>query len=302
MSIASYGNTRTSDVSINDVDIFYTYVTDRSVVNTNAKASSIDATTVLSAVQHPTRNDILGGMYNLTLPTNIFGNLGIYDILIKPKEIPTVISDIGVLSARPDITGLVLDVTDPTLANYASKLNNNGLTGYRIEYFDTTTGLKTPNLFRVVTSANRCEPITENLTNTNQKSIRYRFNDNGSLLFLTLTPGAASNIKTTATPFLGNVGQQILIYNTFFDPIMLEVEMVDETVESLADALLGSQSETSDGVLTLYSNDTNKDIIAQYLLDVTQDSFGGTTTKVKQRLDSIDNSKSYNNLFNSTDL
>ena len=60
MSIASYGNTRVSDVSINDIDIFYTYVQDRSVINTNAKATSIDATTVLSPIQHPVRNDILG--------------------------------------------------------------------------------------------------------------------------------------------------------------------------------------------------------------------------------------------------
>ena len=241
-------------------------------------------------------------MYNLTLPTTIFGNIGIYDILIKPKEIATTISDIGVLSARPDITGLVLDVTDPSLANYSSKLINDGLVGYRIEYFDATTGLKIPNLFRIVTSANRCEPVTENLTNTNQKSIRYRFNDNGSLLFLTLTPGSASNIKTTSTPFLGNVGQQITIYNTFFDAEMIEVEMVSQTIESLSDTLLGSQSETSDGVLTYYSNDENKDIVAQYLLDTTQDTFGGTTTKIKQRLDTIDTTKSYNNLFNNTNI
>ena len=83
---------------------------------------------------------------------------------------------------------------------------------------------------------------------------------------------------------------------------MIEVEMVSQTIESLSDTLLGSQSETSDGVLTYYSNDENKDIVAQYLLDTTQDTFGGTTTKIKQRLDTIDTTKSYNNLFNNTNI
>ena len=38
------------------------------------------------------------------------------------------------------------------------------------------------NFFKIVTSNNRAEPVNQNLTNTNQKAIRYRFNDNGVTL------------------------------------------------------------------------------------------------------------------------
>lgn len=298
MSIGSYGTRRTADVSVNDIDVMYTYISDRNIITPNLQASSIDATSILSPVLHPTRTtDILGGMYNMTLPAVVFSATGIYNIMIRPKEIVATVTDCGVLSARPDIRGLVLDTSSPALASYASKLVNGGLQGYRIEYFDQTTGLKIPNLFRIITSANRCEPITENLTNTNQKSIRYRFNDTGSLLFLTLTPSATSNIKPTATPFIGNVGQTISIYNTFFDPIMLEIEMVENTIDTLADGIFGNQTESVDGKLTIYQQNTNA-IVAQFNLYDILDDFGKTMYKVKERVQIIDDSLDFNNITN----
>ena len=298
MAAGSYGTIRTADVSVSDVQVFYTYIQDRSVVATNLQATEIDASTVLTPVLHPTRtNDILGGMYNLTLPAAIFSGTGVYNIMIRPMEIVTTVTDCGVLSARPDVRGIVLDTSSTSLSAYASKLSNGGLSGYRMEYFDTTTNLKTPNLFRIITSANRCEPITENLTNTNQKSIRYRFNDNGSLLFLTLTPSATSNIKPTATPFIGNVGQSILLYNTFFDPIMLEIEMVENTIDTLAIGMYGNQTESSNGKLTLYNPNDNS-IYKQYNLFDILDNYGNPLFKVKQEVTTIDDSLDFNTIVN----
>ncbi len=298
MAIGSYGTIRTADVSVDDMQVLYTYIQDRSIVSTNLKATEIAATTVLSPVLHPTRTtDILGGMYSLRLPANIFSGTGVYNIMIRPKEIVATVADCGVLSARPDIRGLVLDTSSTALSPFASKLSNGGLSGYRVEYFDQTTGLKTQNLFRIITSANRCEPITENLTNTNQKSIRYRFNDTGSLLFLTLTPSATSNIKPTATPFIGNVGQTISLFNTYFDPIMLEVEMVENTIDTVAWALYGNQTESSNGRLTYYKPGT-KEIIAQYDLYDILDNFNNPLYKVKEKVTVIDNSLEFNNITN----
>lgn len=298
MAIGSYGTVRVADASVDDMQVLYTYIQDRSVITTNLQATEIDAKTVLTPVLHPTRTtDILGGMYNLRLPATIFSGTGVYNVMIRPKEIVAKVADCGVLSARPDVRGIVLDTSSTELAPYASKLGNGGLSGYRIEYFDQTTNLKTPNLFRVITSANRCEPITENLTNTNQKSIRYRFNDTGSLLFLTLTPSATSNIKPTATPFIGNVGQSISLYNTFFDPIMLEIEMVENTIDTLAIGMYGNQTESVNGKLTLYTPNTNE-IYKQYNLFDILDDFGKPLFKVKEEVSTIDDTLEFNTIIN----
>ena len=296
MANGSWGTIRVADVQVTDMDVMYTYVQDRSTITTNLQATAIDATTILSPVLHPVRTtDVLGGMYNLVLPANTFSGTGIYNIIIRPKEILCTVTDCGVLSARPDIRGLVLDTSSVALSAFSSKLGNGGLNGYRIEYFDQTTNLKIPNLFRLITSANRCEPITENLTNTNQKSIRYRFNDTGTLLYLTLTPSATSNIKPTATPFIGNVGQTIAIYNTFFDPISIEVEMVENTIDTIADGIFGNQTESSNGDLTLY--DKNNNITKQYSLFDILDNYGNPLFKVKQLKTVIDETLGFDNII-----
>lgn len=297
MSNGTYGNVRLADVNIDDIDIFYTYFQARDVVTPTLKAIRLTPSEVLTMVENSDNTDILGGLYNLRLPTTQFSNLGIYNILITPKVIRTKIIDNGVLSARPDIRGLVLDVNDATLSPYASKMVNGGLDGYRIEYIDTTSNKKIPNTFRIVTSSNRCEPVTENLTNTNQKSIRYRFNDVSNLLFLTLTPSAISTIKPTVSPFIGEVSQEILIYNTFFDPIMLEVEIVDTTLETLRNGIFGNQVETRDGELRIYSDDEAKEVVDKYNLITIKDEFGATTDKIKMKIDNTD-SESFDEYFN----
>jgi len=299
MANGAYGTIRIADPNIDDIEVVYTYIADRSIINTNnLKAIKLDAKSVLSPIIHPEKDDILGGLYNLRLPTSTFNQKGVYNIVIKPKEIKAKIVDCGVLSVRPDIKGLILDTTDSLLSKFSSKLVNNGLTGYRIEYVDVTSGKKTPNLFRIVTSANRCEPITENLTNSNQKSIRYRFNDASNLLFLTLTPSAASNIKPTVTPFIGNVGQEIIIYNTFFDPIMLEVEMVEHTIETIAHGIYGNQSESADGKFTIYTSNDKKEIYKQYNLFDIVDDFGKPLFKVKEEVTTIDSNMEFNKIIN----
>ena len=299
MANGNFGTIRTSDVNIDDIEVFYTYFPNRSTVSDNVKANRIDAATVLTAVKHPDNDDILGGMYNLKLPVDTFNNLGIYNIIIKPKEIRAKIADIGVLSSRPDVRGIVLDTSDPLVINYSSKLVNDGLTGYRIEYIDVNTSKKTPNIFRLVTSSNKCEPVSETATNSNQKSIRYRFNDVGNLLFLTLTPSNVSNIKANSMPFIGAVNQEIIIYNTYFDPIMLEIEMVDTTLETIKHGIYGNQVETKDGKLIIYTSDDKKDIYKIYDLVTVLDDYGKVTTKIKMESDTDDDSLNFNNIINS---
>jgi hypothetical protein len=202
------------------------------------------------------------------------------------------------LSAYPDIKGILFDIsTIPT--NFVNRFENDGLVGYRIEYLDTNVGAadaKIPNFFRVVTSNNRAEPVNQNLTNSNQKAIRYRFNDNSSLTFCTVSPASASNVKPNALPFIGQPNQNVIITNTFFNPIMIEVEIVDHDIETLAFALFGNQTKSlEDGIYTIY-NFSNQ-IYKQYDLYEIKDTFTGKPLfEVREERTSIDFTKTFTNI------
>lgn len=304
MASGTYGIVRPADINPEDVEIFYHYTPSRDNVG-NTTLIKLDSSQVLSKVDNPNKSqsnvtgfEVFGGMYTLKLPATTFGAKGFYTIMIKPVEIRTTIVDVGVLSAFPDIKGLVFDLS--TIPNtFLSKFENNGLVGYRIEYLNTNTSgsdAKLNNFFRVITSNNRAEPVNQNLTNSNQKAIRYRFNDNSTLTFATVTPASASNVKPNALPFIGQPNQQVIITNTFFNPIMLEVEMVEHDIETLAYALLGNQSKSlEDGIYTIYN--FNNDIYKQYNLYEIKDQFTGKPLfEVREERTSIDFNKTFNNV------
>lgn len=234
-------------------------------------------------------------MYNLRLPSSEFNQKGIYTLYVKPLEVRTVITDCGVLSSLPNVKGLVFDLNNvPT--QFRNKFVNNGLVGFRIEYLKSD-GSKIPNFFRIVTSSFFCEPITQNLTNSSQKAIRYRYvNGASNLLFCTLTPTSAPTNKPNALPYIGQPDQNVIITNTYFNPITLEIEMVDYDVESLGIALYGNQSKSlNDGTYTLYDSDDN--IYKQYSLYEKRDQFGNPLYEIKKdKGNNIDFSKAFNNV------
>ena len=304
MATGTYGIVRPADISPDDVEIFYHYTPSRdSIGNTNL--IKLDANEVLIKLDNPNKTqsnitgfEVFGGMYTLKLPVATFGAKGFYTIIIKPIEIRTTIVDVGVLSAYPDIKGLVFDLSNIP-SSFLSKFENDGLVGYRIEYLNTNTSgadAKINNFFRVITSNNRAEPVNQNLTNTNQKAIRYRFNDNSTLTFCTVSPASASNVKPNALPFIGQPNQQIILTNTFFNPIMLEVEMVQHDVETLAFAMFGNQTKSlEDGIYTIYN--FNNDIYKQYNLYEIKDTFTGNPLfEVREEKTSIGFAKTFNNI------
>lgn len=303
MAIGNYGINRLADVAISDIEIWYSYSSSRDIPTT--KLQQLNVNDVLTTQSNPNNIDstdeILPGFYTLKLSTDIFSAVGIYTILIKPKEIRTTISDLGVLMSYPDIKGLVLDYSQiqANYPNLISNFENNGLIGYRIEYLDPDNpNKKINNLSKIITSNNFCEAITQNVTNSNQKAIRYRFNDNSSQIFLTLTSSSASSVKPNVTPFIGEVGQKIILSNTNFDPIMLEIEMVLHDSSTLANVLLGNQTRSiDDGKLTYYSPDTNE-IIEQFNTYQINDEIGNPLVEVKEKVDVIDTTKEWNNITN----
>ena len=299
MSLGSYGIVRPADVSPSDVDIFYTYSPSRDFGNQSAlDRLSLTASDILTPQYNNTNTgapgngiELFGGMYTLRLSSSVFSKKGIYNIAIKPREMRTTLVDCGVLSALPNVKGIIVNTADPGMANFADKLVNGGLVGYRVEYLNDD-GSKIQNFYRVVTSANRCEPVNQNLTNTSQTAVRYRFNDSGSLLFLTVTPSSAPNVKPNAVPFIGTRNQAVIITNTFFNPIMLEIEMVEYDTATLAYGLYGPQTKSMvDGIYTIY--DFDKNIYKQYNLFEIKDEFNETLYEIREPRTTIDFGKGF---------
>jgi hypothetical protein len=300
MAIGSYGTIRPSDVSPEDVDIIMNYTPTRDVTD-QFVLTKLDAQTILrpyfanSETGGNAGVEVLGGLYNLTLPANQFNALGIYTLYIRPAEIRTVISDCGVLSALPNVKGIIIDISNvPT--QYQNKFVPQGLVGFRVEYLNPD-GSKIPNFFRVVTSSFFCEPVVTNEVNTTQKAIRYRYVDGDSnLIFLTLSPSSSPTNKPNATPFIGQPDQDIIITNTFFNPVSVEIEMVEYDISSLAIALYGNQTKSiDDGIYTIY--DANDNIYRQYNLYEIRDQFNALLYEVRQsRGNNIDFSKNFTNI------
>ena len=302
MSSGVYGTIRPADMSPEDVEITVFYSESREASNTNVFKLDSSNLTPINNPNNSSGFEVFGGLYTLKLPVSDFGSKGIYTITFKPREIRTRIVDCGVLSAFPDIKGIVFDTSDPNLSQVLESFENNNLVGYRIEYINTDTNVadkKIKNFFRIVTSNNRAEPVNQNLTNTNQKAIRYRFNDNSTLSFCTLSPSAPNNVNPNVLPFIGAPNQEVIITNTFFSPFIMEVEIVDYDIESLAIGMFGNQSKSlEDGIYTVYNFDD--DIYKQYNLYEIKDRFSGKPLfEIKEnRLNNIDFGKEFGDVSN----
>ena len=129
-------------------------------------------------------------------------------------------------------SGIVIDLD--SVMNSA-QFSEDNLVGYRVEYFEyEEEGLKRQDYYRLITSNNRCEPVSQNLTSTTSSSSGYRLNESGTLSFLTLTPSTNPSFKSNSKPYIGTPSQVICITNTKFDPVMIEVEIVDHDIETLS--------------------------------------------------------------------
>ena len=302
MATGNYGIKRPADVTPSDVEVFLHYASDRDS-NTTPVFKKLTASDILSPVFHNDETggtqgtEMLGGLYNLTLPSSEFTDLGVYNLYLRPKEIRTSITDCGVLLTLPNVKGLIFDVSSIPSED-RGKFVNNGLVGYRIEYLDDS-GSKISNFYRVITSSFFCEPIVANLTNTNQKSLRYRYTSNPtSLVYCTVTPSTAPTNNSNEIPFIGEPNQNVILTNTYFNPVHMEVELVEHDEQTLAYALYGNQTKSiEDGVYTIY--DKEKNIFRQYNLFEIRDEINNKLYEVREdRIDDIDTSKGFDNIAN----
>lgn len=260
-----------------DVDIFYYYKPSRSSSDTSFSGfKKIDNPTRLLEHANMEEGGIdkrLPGMYNLKLPADLFGNRGIYTIYIVPKEIECKIADVGSLAAYPNIRGIVIDVNS---VDDRQLFNNDNLVGYRVEYFSNTNGTNSERqeFFRLVTSNNFCDPVSQNLTTSNATTNGYRYNQNGSYSFITLTPSTAPTFKSNAIPFIGTPGQSIVFNNTKFDPVCVEIEITDHDIETVSYMLEGEQVRNlENGRVSTYN--FNGEIYKQMEFSTIKDNYTG---------------------------
>jgi hypothetical protein len=291
MGLGVYGSRVNANITPNDVDIFYSY---RANLNTdNATSAQINkiSSNILTKC-YTTQDDgntidtLVEGLYNLKLPLDVFNQKGFYQVLITPKEIPMKITDIGVLSTQSSIKGVVVDITTAPQEVYGAFQTNNELVGWRIEYFDDNN--ERQDFYRLITSSNKVEPVVQNISDTSSKSVRYRFNDNSNLLFITVTPTTAASFKPSTSPYIGMVGQKIVFKNTKFNPILLDIELVENDADTIATYLTGSQKRDLDnGIVSTFNK--NGEIVTQSEYYTVKNSYNGEPVyDVRKLKDSID--------------
>ena len=131
--------------------------------------------------------------------------------------------------------------------------NNGALVGYRVEYFD---GGQRTDMFRLITSNNKCEPLAQNITDVHGSNVSYRFNDNSELTFCTLTPSTNMSFDSNSLPYIGKANQEIHLINTKFNPVMLEIEITEHDIETLTTMIEGEQLRNLDyGLITTFNKD-----------------------------------------------
>lgn len=276
MANGIYGTKRPANITADDVDIFYFYQPSRDADSPNFyNFKKLDDDKVASMfnqamVEGETSGDnptVLPGMYNLRLPMDDFGEVGIYSIYIKPKAIKTEIKGSGILN-NSNVRGIIFNESDLDIS-----VSNNSLTGYMVDYGGGE--------FRIITSNNRCIPVVQN----DGVTVRYTFSDTSNLIFCTVTPSTAMSFNAGALPYIGNTGDQVVLSNTKFNPIMIELEVTEHDIETISTMLEGSQIRNLDrGIITTFDKDGNIYHQAAYG-NIRKQGEGGIYHDFKEKLD-----------------
>ena len=310
----TYGTVKPSVINpATDVEIWYRYTPSRS--NTDAsfnkfkKISNAEVSEMFKKAEISDevlnesliKDNKLPGMYNLSLPASIFGFAGFYTVYIKPKELSCTIKDVGALAAYPDTRGIIIDMNEIESSD-RTLFRSDNLTGYRVEYFGSTqngNSFERQDYYRLITSSGLCEAVSQNLTSSNTNSAGYRYNESASLAFLSLSPHTSPSFRGSQKPFIGSPNQKIVITNTKFDPVCIEIEICKNDFDTLTTVLTGNQIRSLDnGILTTYNE--NGEIFNQYEFYTIKDSY--TRNDIydvkKDRKGNIDFSVDYSNIIN----
>lgn len=286
-----YGTVRPATINpSDDAEIFYIYKPNRGTLNEKLENfKSLDSNILVSAKCEEKGGEIipLDGMYNLRLPMDIFNKKGIYTIYIRPKEIKTEIEDVGPLLNFPDVQGVVFNIDN--LENIFD------LTGYRMDFME---GKQKTGESRLITSCGYCVKTTTVPSNGFYRS-SYKFTDSSSnLLFCTITPSIANSFRPNYKPRMGASGTEVAIVNTKFNPVMLELELVDHDIETLSNAIEGTQIRDLDKGKIITFNDKDE-IYSMHEYFTLKDKIGEPLYDVKVKKNELDEGgKDYKAIIN----
>jgi len=273
MSVGIYGTKKLADVNSEDVDVLYAYSPSRE------ELGEVTFKPLYNAISESDLLKMIGadGMYKLRLPADVFNETGFYSILIKPKTFQVVVRDCSYVVTE-DETGVQLSKKGIIIPS-AQFRKTNSLVGWSVEYFGSD-GIKVRNLNRIITSSDLVSPSV-NTTTVNRGATTYNLDSAGSNLFLTLSPDEGSIVSGDGAANLGDAGQNILMSNTYFDPISIEVEMVEHDVQTLSYALYGNTSrDNENGILTYF--DENNNIYRQYNLFTQKKQFSQGSVDIRE--------------------
>ena len=298
MSIGVYGTNIPIHIDSNKlgslVDISYCYNESRAYDSlSSSKFTSLPSSVLANCTREvdsgSNLDEIVDGMYTLQLPLSDFNKKGFYTVYIKPKEYAINITDVGCLSAYSDVRGIILDtnaITDDDIIKNMARTNN-GLVGFRIVFLDEN-GVR-EDYYRIVTSNNKCEPVIQAPNSSSDKTYTYRYDDSSSLTFLTVSPSSAPTFKSNATPYIGKPTQRILLVNTLFEPIQLDIEMVTHDADTISNMLEGSQLRDLDNGLVTTYNEKNEIYSQSEHYTLKENASGNPVYEVKKnKTDSID--------------
>jgi hypothetical protein len=291
MSLGVFGSKKLADVTKDDVDVLYSYSPSQESVGELVLKPMFDN------ISPADFQKLFGadGVYKMRLPAAVFTDLGYYTILVKPKAFETQILDcsfvVSTVSNQVQVSsrGIVI----PNL-----RINGgNSLVGYQIEYFDSN-GQKIRNNFKIITTSDIVSPST-NTNTANPGSKTYTLDPNGSFLFLTVTPSEGGTISNNKSLNIGTQGQTISISNTFFDPFMLEVQMVDQNIKTLSYGMYGNSTrDLETGIYTIF-DETGK-IYKQYTLGQKKKLTSNGIVDFRQIRNNVNLNLTFNDIINRT--
>lgn len=288
MSVGIYGTKKLADVTSDEVDVLYAFSPDRESTGELSFKPLYDSIS---------ENDLLkmlgaDGMYKLRLPSNVFTELGFYSVLIKPKTFRLQITDCSVVVTEDEVG---IQISKKGIVIPSSQFRKtNSLVGWSIEYIDKNTGLKVKNSNKIITSSDLVSPATNNNT-VNRGAISYVLNPGGNALFLTVSPDEGSLVSGQGGGSIGSAGQDILLTNTYFDPVHIEVEMVEHDVKTLSYALYGNTTrDNSTGILTYFDEEGN--IYRQYNLYTRKKDFNQGSVDIRQIRGNINTNQNFNTI------
>ncbi len=260
MAIGTYGTVRPADVNINDIDMYYNYTPNRQ--SSNDAIFKLNSTDLLSYATLPTDDPNYIDYSTPQAGQNLLS--GLFNLRLPA----TIFSQLGIYTIYIKPKMITVTMVD---CGVLSSL---------------------PTVKGIVLDVN---DLPDNFKANNGLQ-GYRFDDSGSLMFLQVTPSSSSDVKPNALPYIGIPGTVIQISNTYFNPLVIEVEMVENTLDTIANIVAGEQvKDIQKGILTYY--DSDRVITKQFnLYEIKDDVTNVPLYEVKEKRTTIDESQNFDDV------